>query len=493
MANKYLQNKNLPFWLFTFSVALILTVSKLIQDGMFLDGMLYTCVSHNLAIGTGTFWSPESSPSFFNSGSQIFHEHPPLVFGIQSLFFRILGDSMYVERFYTFLTMCISAFLIKLLWDSIFNNDQNLKSISWLPVFLWITIPSSSWSYSNNMMENTMGIFTLSAVLFIYKSIESGKNKIGTLLLSGLFVFFATMSKGVPGFFPVVFPIIYWAIYRKKTTLFLTLFQTLTIISVPALLYFILFHLPESRENLTFYITKRLLGRINEDPTVGNRFYIIKRLFAELLPQILFSVLIISLAKLKKPDQPLISNKSLSAVFFLTGLAASVPLSFTMVQRGFYLVPSFPYFALGFSILLAPIVLNFRETIFIKTENLKIYSILSTVLFVFAICFSLMQKGKTVRDKDILHDVYVIGNTIPKKSAVTVSREIAGTYVLECYFIRYYSISLYTDEPKGYLMVKKADKPDIPPDFEKLNIETKVYDIYKREKGHPEQKNQPNI
>ena len=86
----------------------------------------------------------------------------------------------------------------------------------------------------------------------------------------------------------------------------------------------------------------------------------------------------------------------------------------------------------------------------------------------------------------MLHDVHVIGNTIPKKSAVTVSREIAGTYVLECYFIRYYDISLYIDEPKGFLMVKKPQNPVIPADFEKLNIETKIYDIYRLKSDRPQ-------
>ncbi|TAL75462.1 MAG: hypothetical protein EPN88_03325 [Bacteroidetes bacterium] len=483
MIKNYLSGKNLPFWLFTFSVAIILTIPKLIQDGMFLDGMLYTCVSHNLGNGIGTFWSPEYSPSYFNAGSHFFHEHPPLVFGIQSLFFRIFGNSMYVERFYILLTLFISAFLIKHLWKSIFRNDQNLKSISWLPVFFWITIPSCSWSYSNNMMENTMGIFTLCAVIFIYKSVESEKNETGTLLISGLFIFLATMSKGVPGFFPVAVPFIYWIVFRKKTLL-KTIFQTLIILSVPVLLYFLLFHVPQSQENLTFYITKRLLSRISDAPTVVNRFYIIKRLFTELLPQVLFTLLIISVTKLRKKGSSLTGNIRLSIFFFSTGLAASAPLALTMVQRGFYLVPSFPYFAFGFSILTASIIFNFREKICSNPEKYNVFLILSVILFVSAMSFSVMQKGKTVRDRDMLHDVYAIGNTIPVKSEITINHDIANTYVLECYFIRYFNISLFIDTPKNYLMIKKTDGTVISNDFEKLNIDTKIYDIYKLKSDH---------
>jgi 4-amino-4-deoxy-L-arabinose transferase-like glycosyltransferase len=478
MVKEYLQNKNFPFWLFTISVLSILTIHQLIKDGMFLDGMLYTCVSHNLSNGIGSFWFPEYSPSYMNAGSHFFLEHPPLVFGIQSLFFKLFGDSMYVERFYIFLTMCITAFSIHILWNTIFRKEKELKKISWLPILFWITIPACSWSYTNNMMENTMGIFTLCAVILIFKSLESDKNEYTTLILSGILIFLATMSKGIPGFFPVSVPFLYWITFRKKSLL-KVFFQTFIILSVPVLFYLILFNLPHSHESLTFYVTKRLLGRIHDDPTVGNRLYIMKRLFTELLPQIILTILVISVAKLKKTNVALINNIRVSSFFFLIGLSASIPLALTMVQRGFYLVPSFPYFAISLSILIAPVVLKIVENLYDKKQNFKIYRILSIVFLLFAITISLMQKGKAVRDKDILHDVYTIGKTIPGKSAITVNQDIANTCVLECYFIRYYNISLYVDIPKEYLMVKKTEKLAIPEEFEKLNIDTKIYDVYK--------------
>lgn len=478
MFNEYLKRKSFPFWLITFSAMILLTVPKLIQDGMFLDGMLYTCVSHNLSNGIGTFWFPEYSQSYLNAGSSFFHEHPPLVFGIQSLFFRLLGDSMYVERFYTFLTMCITAFLINVLWRSIFNKAEAIKKISWLPILVWITIPSSSWSYSNNMMENTMGIFTLAAVIVIFKAVESDRNRFGALIISGVFVFLATMSKGVTGFFPIALPFLYWIIFKRKPFLNVII-QTLLIISVPVIFYFVLFSLPQSHESLSFYLTKRLLGRINDDPTVGNRFYILKRLLTELIPQIFLTLLIILAAKLKKIKVPLVSNTSLAILFFSIGLAATAPMVLTLVQRGFYLVPSFPYFAIGFSILIAPVVLHFTEEFISKIRKIEILRILSIVLFVFAIGFSLMQKGKTYRDRDMLFDVHAIGNAIPKGAAITINQDIANTYVLECYFIRYYNISLFVDVPKDYLMITKTMDPPDPGDFEKLDILTKSYDVYK--------------
>jgi 4-amino-4-deoxy-L-arabinose transferase-like glycosyltransferase len=93
-----------------FFLGLILPV--LIQDGFFMDGLLYTCVAKNQGNGIGSFWFPISDATWNVAGKTTFHEHPPLVFGIQSIFFEVLGNSMYVERFYSFLTACITALLI---------------------------------------------------------------------------------------------------------------------------------------------------------------------------------------------------------------------------------------------------------------------------------------------------------------------------------------------------------------------------------------------
>ena len=87
-----------------------------------MDGMLYTSVAHNLGNGIGTFWFPQFSLHNL-AGLNAFHEQPPLVFGIQAIFFKIFGDSMYVERVYTFITICITAFLINLLWKEIYKNN----------------------------------------------------------------------------------------------------------------------------------------------------------------------------------------------------------------------------------------------------------------------------------------------------------------------------------------------------------------------------------
>ena len=133
----------------------------LFSDGMFMDGLLYSAISKNLSNNIGSFWDLHLTETLFPH----FHEHPPLAFGIQSLFFDVLGENLYTERFYSLLTFFITGLIIVLIWKKITKKDYH--SIAWLPLLFWITIPIVTWSAANNMLENTMMIFTSLSVLFI--------------------------------------------------------------------------------------------------------------------------------------------------------------------------------------------------------------------------------------------------------------------------------------------------------------------------------------
>jgi len=79
--------------LFVFSFYYLLIGYKLLRLGLHGDGVEYACVARNLADGLGTFWKPYLE----DYRHPVFHEHPPLVYWIQSLFFRIFGDGAYFE------------------------------------------------------------------------------------------------------------------------------------------------------------------------------------------------------------------------------------------------------------------------------------------------------------------------------------------------------------------------------------------------------------
>ncbi|MCD6068817.1 MAG: hypothetical protein K0S33_3643 [Bacteroidetes bacterium] len=479
MLKKLLKHPHTPFWFIAISLAIGLTLPVLIQDGMFMDAMLYTSVSHNLSQGIGTFWFPQFSLHNV-AGLASFHEQPPLVFGIQAGFFSIFGDSMYVERFYTFLTMCVAGLLIHVFWRTVYKNEPLLKKTGWLPILLWITIPVCFWSYSNNMHENTMSIFTLGSVLFIYKALQ-GKWAALNWILAGIFIFAATLSKGIPGFFPITVPFLYWLTIRKQSFL-KTIGQSFLIALIPALLYgLLLLLIPDARKSLSMYLFERALHRINEVPTVDSRFYILGRIFMELLPQMGLVVIVLLIARFKKTNTNLSAESRKALFFVLIGLSASAPLMLTMVQKGFYFVPALPFFAMGLAVLIAPLVSGFTEHMQTNRAGYRIFLSLSILLFIATISFSFLQKGKASRNEDMLHDVYLIGSVVPKQSTVTTPGNIWNHWDFRCYLVRYFNISVDVEKQYEYYLAEKSQSTLVPAEYKKVELSTLGYDVYKRE------------
>ena len=446
---------------------------------MFMDGVLYTCVAKNLANGIGTFWFPKFSELGF-AGNTTFHEHPPLVFGIQAIFFKILGNSIYVERFYSFLTACLTAYFISLTWKLITKSYPELRNLNWLPILFWIIIPVGYWSYQNNVQENTMGIFTLLSVYFSLKALYSNQKVYIYLLFSGIFIFLASFSKGVPGLFPIGVIGLFWLIGRNLPFSKMLLY-TMVLILAPAIIYLLLLINTEAFESLSIYVNKRLLGRIESAPTVDNRFYIVQRLFMELLPVLVITFIMLTVYKLKSIKQKFEKSYLHKIILLiLIGCSGSIPLILTHVQKGFYFAHSLPFFAIGFALLIAPGLLDLINRIKTEVASFKIFKIITVMIFASTMVFSVLQVGKTSRNHDLLHDVYLIGKIIPKHSIINIDKSMWNEWDLQCYLIRHFNISV---DPSNnyhdfYLIEKTID--NIPIDkYEKAALTTKRYNLYK--------------
>jgi 4-amino-4-deoxy-L-arabinose transferase-like glycosyltransferase len=465
------------FFRIAFSLAILLTVPTLIKDGMFMDAMLYTSVSHNLANGIGTFWFPQFSLHNL-AGLSSFHEQPPLVFGIQSLFFKLFGDSMYVERFYVFLTMLLNALLIIYLWKMIFGEEK-LRRISWLPVLLWILIPVCFWSFSNNMHENTMSIFILCAVIFIVKETRLEHRQISYSIAAGIFIFLATLSKGIPGLFPVGVPLFYWIVFERKN--FKRYFIQSVIIAFTVLcLYAILLMFTDARESLYIYLTKRALNRINEVPTVASRFYILGRIVSELLPHLILLIIYFLVNGYKRTVIELSREKKMAAFFMMIGLAGSAPLMLTMVQKGFYFVPSLPYFAIGFAMLFKEPVLKFSDFIFASASRQRTFSIISYLFVIAAIVISLSQIGKYSREKELLNDISKLTTVVPDHSTLSTTPALWNQWNLQCYLMRYHFISLEDRRHEQFYLAERSDNATIPSGYIPVALELSNFKLYRR-------------
>lgn len=470
--------RSVPFWLFTFFVIIILVVSQLVQDGMFMDGLLYTVVGKNLADGLGSFWNPHVSKTIMYS----FHEQPPLYFGLLALFYKIFGNSMYVERLFCFVFFSGTAIYIHKIWKKIYSSDSNVAEISWLPVIFWVTIPICFWAYTNHVEETVMAFFALAAVYHIFIALHLDEYVIWNLIVAGIFIFLSSLTKGAQGLFPIIGAAAYW-IVSKKIPFRKIIIYSFILIAVPAIIYILLLiNDPKVYNSYHIYFNIRYVRAFNgAESTTDNRFEIIGRLFMELLPIILFSILILFFTrKHKKADETEKMQYGITFWIFLIGLSGSLPLMVTLAQRSFYLVTSLPYFAIGIAMLLAPRLTLLISKIKIKSKGFIIFKIVAIVLLMASIIFTGSRLGKSKRDNNVISDIYEMGTIIPHGDIVSFPSDMSGEWGIRYYLLRYFYISLDIKNKNHHYFIiwKKFPVNLIPKEYALYPLSTKELDLY---------------
>ena len=92
-----------------------------------------------------------------------------------------------------------------------------------------------------------------------------------------------------------------------------------------------------------------------------------------------------------------------------------------------------------------------------------------------------MQKGKVSRNKELLHDIYLIGTVVPRQTTVSIPSDMWNEWDLQCYLVRYFNISLETNYENNYCIIDKTIQTDTLTDYKKVDIKTLQYDLYKRQ------------
>lgn len=466
-------DKYLP-QIFVVSLFMLLLAPFLFSEGMFMDGLIYAGVSRNLAFGLGDFWNLHFSQTFATE----FRGHPPLVFYLQSLFFKIFGDYLWVERLYSLTTGLATIFLIFLVWKKF--SPSETKHFSWLPVLLWLTIPLVAWSYPNNILENTMLIFILLSILS--QKIGIDKNNFAYFILAGFFTFAALFSKGFPSLFVWVFVPLHWLIFRKTKiwqVIFYT-FLTITFTVLPLLLVLIVSE--KAQIALQEYMDIQILKNISGETISKPSFKIVGRLFSEIAVSLIISGLLFIFSLKKIGKKPSIQNIKYFLFFVIIGLSASLPLVIATKQRGFYLTTSFPFFALGFAFLIIPIIKYLSEKINLKQRTYKFVKISLIGLFFVSIISHAFFWGKPARDKNKVSDVKKICAVVPENSIVSVSVENFRDWSLQAYFVRYANISLCHNKDKEYKYVivsKKTPKRDTS-NYQNTKLQLNNYFLFEK-------------
>lgn len=429
-----------PFRLLTVAVFIALLLPALFMDGMFMDGQIYATVSHNLAEGRGTFWDPTFSVTCMTS----YHEQPPLLFGMESLLFRMLGSSLYTERIFCLLMAVLAALGIARVWKQL--HPGKMGEMSWWPVLLWITMPVVFWAYTNHVEEATMAVFALFAVEMQLRAFK--KNRFLFLVLSGLLLVSASMCKGVQGLFPLVFPVLFALFTRERPfgkAVVDCFIIGLTIVAVYALLALD----PAMRMSYAKYYHDRIFATFNisETATTSNRFYLLWELLQNLFVPLGITALLYLLLR------NLAGNLQRVGAFVALALCGIIPLLVTREQRGFYLVTALPFMAIAIALLMAPI-LHIRIS---ELRHTKIISAVMVLLIISGIAATIVVAGQPKRDKDLLHDAYAIGKAAGTNKIIGTTPAIYSTWAFHAYLVRHFNIALDKEHEQPYLLKEKTD------------------------------------
>ena len=418
----------------------------LFTHGMFMDGAIYAVIAKNMAMGKGTFWTPHFSETLLT----VFYEHPPLAIWVESLFFRVMGTTILVERFYSVLCIVFTGFLIVKIWKEMTTETLT----AWVPLLLFVSFPIITWTATNNMLETTMSVFICTSVLLYLIGIR--KKQYYFVILAGLSLFLGVLSKGIVAFFPWTLPLWIW-LFLKKISFKQVIRDTLSLV-ISTLIPLMLCYISDQEATRFFdaYLSNQLFSSVTGlREVVESRFLIIKRLWDNMIPcLILITGLFIALIA-KKRINLLKEQIHNSLLFFVLSMCGILPIMLSLKQSGFYIVPAYPFLAIAFALPFQPFIQKLMEKTNESSKGFLIFKIVSCVLFLSVIVFAFSQKGKIGRDNVQLHVVFECNKYIPSNTTISIDEKTYSHWSMQSYFARYKAITLDSHNAHPYYLHDK--------------------------------------
>lgn len=450
----------------TLLLAALLLLPSMASIGMFMDGTIYAAISRNLAEGVGSMWAPHFSAGLF----PVFHEHPPLVFWLQSLFFRLLGDSWLTERAYDLCVMLAAAGLMRVLWLRI-TLERGLVGIAaywWLPLLLWVVVPKWSWAYRNNVLENTMTVFCLLSVLLVLGALRASnaRNAVLIAIAAAGTALLAFLAKGPVGLFVLASPVLLVPVLKHVD------WRRMVVLAVVpagfAALLGLLLAWPEARKMLTAYWHNQVIGRAGvSDDDISMLFELAKKIAPMLLVLAGFRLWLRrdSISGWWKPVRgPAIAMLAIA-------LSASLPLLLGDLDSAHYLMPALPFFALGFGVVGASMLhgAGGRVRAALTGRPGRMFLLVSVIAATAIVVVSAGRLGEVRKNEDyhaFLEQVAQaagVGTASGEGGALRIDAALDSALLEDWYLHaiaqRHYRISLVSDPVDAQWRLAPASKP----------------------------------
>ncbi|MBR5911389.1 MAG: glycosyltransferase family 39 protein [Bacteroidales bacterium] len=435
-----IRSNNTPFWLLLIGITLILLSNSLLTDGMFLDGVTYASISRNMAEGQGTFWNPHYTQTLYPE----FRQHPPLALGLEALFFKALGDHLWVEKLYYVLAFLITGWLIALIWKRSTNNIR----LAWLPLLFWLAIPIVSWSATNNLLENTMSAFVLLSVYLMIISYQ--RNHKFWLVLSAVTLLLAFLCKGFTGLFPLVFPILYCAFDPKRKWIQGPIDSLILLLSIAVFAGIMFLAFPPSLPYLKDYLQLQVIGGGLHEATVATRFSIVFDMLQQLLIPLIIALALVICKKQSKASRKVFEfppDKAWFFIFLITGLLGVLPIMVSVKQRDFYMLAALPFFALACGHVTLSTAQILLPKITPKARGWMTFGACGIV--VLGLVLNILHFGKYGRDEALIEDVKKRIAEADGSTVIEIAPEEFTNWAAHAYFMRYGKISLNPTQPNN--------------------------------------------
>ncbi len=401
------------------AVLLWFLVPYWLQEGMFMDGQIYAAVAQNLADGLGSFWAPVYQPS----SPVPYSEQLPMFTGLESLFFRVLGGSLWTERVFMAVAWIATAAglcALQIKWWP----QRGLESAIWI-VAVWSSAPLVGWGMGNHVQEMWMAPFAVWSVVAMSHS--------RWVWLGGLLTVAAALFKGPQGLFPLVWlPLVggLGLLHRGAAARrFGIVLLTLGLAAVGLWLW------DDAHEAIERNAGNRLVRTFTQARavTTADRLWLLGPMLGQ------WAVLLgasLAVAWIRFGSLRATLDRRVLAMLAL-GLSASLPLMVTHEQRDFYVITSLPFVALGLGNVLG------------GTKVVRSSRFVWAIGFILLVGLISLPWRRVERDAELRASLQTFEGAFAPRSAFNVVPELRLNHELAAYAMRLYrwEVDLANERP----------------------------------------------
>ncbi|WP_244490451.1 ArnT family glycosyltransferase [Rhizobium sp. Root708] len=457
-------------WLLVAIAVCLKVMPDIVRQSFFFDGLIYASIARNLAEGIGTVWEPQFSKALF----PVFAEHPPLMMWLQSLLFRVFGDTIVVEKCFSLATFGISLCIMALIWDRLSGRNSAMRRSLPLALVLTVVAGRFSWAFANGMLENLLIVFTSLAVLLVVVAYDdrhsvSAIRRMSFVALAGLATALALMAKGPVGLFPLATPGLYW-LCLQRPRIADAIVDSVLLIAVVAVVFCLLWSFEGPRGTIERYVSIQLLTSLSGERGHAGGGLSALRTFVRVLAYPLVAALVISVIGFFSRGAASANTGRREAVrgaLFLAavGCSASLPLFVSPRVSGFYFNPSLPYFSGALAIACAPVLLRLLDEC--SERALRWAQSVLAGAFVLSCLYVGMEIGRPGDDADVIENAGKIATQVCDANnchdVISTCGSVGQDWRLHGYLERYYKIALDSASAAGpdYLLASSNCQGDL--------------------------------